>query len=223
MAQKYARRTYFVHLRNVKRLPPPPAAAAAPIAPSVGGDTLTSCPPAPISPAFPPSASVSSPPLRYSPNPLCSFVESDHLEGEVDMYSIVRTFTREAARRREAAEPDAACRLPWRPDHGHRMMHDLEGEGGGGGVQGEVSGCVAGGGAGVGLEDGSGHVSVCAVRVPRRTNPGYTAIGRLRGMAEIRGLMHAVLRADAEARRTEAEAGQDWEGARKKPRGEGGW
>jgi mannonate dehydratase len=145
------------------------------------------------------------------------------------MYSLARTFTREAARRRDAAEPSAACRMPWRPDHGHRMMHDLDGEerdeGAVGGVTGGAAGGVVGGLGG----------AVGAARPPRKTNPGYTAIGRMRGMAEIRGLMHAVLRADAEARSRganegeeggggggrEAQAGTEGEGVRKRPRGEG--
>jgi mannonate dehydratase len=86
----------------------------------------------------------------------CSFVESDHLDGEVDMYAIMRTFTAEAARRRASGASAAACRLPFRPDHGHKMLDDLS-EG-------------------------------------KATNPGYTAIGRLRGLAELRGLQEAIVR-----------------------------
>ena len=83
-----------------------------------------------------------------------SFVESDHLDGEVDMLSVVRTFTREAARRRAAGWAEAT--LPFRPDHGHKMLDDLD--------------------------------------AGKKTNPGYTAIGRLRGLAELRGLQEAILR-----------------------------
>ena len=88
-----------------------------------------------------------------------SFVESDHLDGEVDMFRVVRTFTRERARR--VAEGWADAGLPFRPDHGHQMLDDLRDE--------------------------------------KKTNPGYTAIGRLRGLAEIRGLQEAIVRVDEEA------------------------
>eukprot|EP00322_Chrysochromulina_rotalis_P014638 CAMPEP_0115856248 /NCGR_PEP_ID=MMETSP0287-20121206/14953_1 /TAXON_ID=412157 /ORGANISM="Chrysochromulina rotalis, Strain UIO044" /LENGTH=418 /DNA_ID=CAMNT_0003310413 /DNA_START=22 /DNA_END=1278 /DNA_ORIENTATION=+ len=94
------------------------------------------------------------------------FVESDHLDGEIDMYDIVRTFTREAARRRAASEPEATCHLPFRPDHGHKMLDDLA--------------------------DG------------KKTNPGYTAIGRLRGLAELRGLQQAIVRAEADVQKAVA-------------------
>jgi len=84
-----------------------------------------------------------------------SFVESDHLDGEVDMFRVVRTFAREVARR-QAAGGGARPLLSFRPDHGHKMLDDLE--------------------------------------ESKRTNPGYTAIGRLRGLAELRGLQEAILR-----------------------------
>lgn len=78
-----------------------------------------------------------------------SFYEADHLYGDVDMYGVVKALLMEKKRREAAGRPDT--RLPFRPDHGHRMLDDL--------------------------------------RSTKRTNPGYTAIGRLRGLAEIRGLM----------------------------------
>lgn len=84
-----------------------------------------------------------------------SFVESDHLDGEVDMFRVVRTFTREAARRQATGWAGGGV-LPFRPDHGHKMLDDLE--------------------------------------AGKKTNPGYTAIGRLRGLAELRGLQEAILR-----------------------------
>ena len=78
-----------------------------------------------------------------------SFQEANHLEGDVPMPGVMRALLAEQKRRQ--AEGRADTRLPFRPDHGHRMLDDL------------ASG--------------------------RRTNPGYTAIGRLRGLAELRGLM----------------------------------
>ena len=97
---------------------------------------------------------------RSGEGALCNFVESDHLDGEVDMYQILKTFTKEAARRRNAKLAEAACRMPFRPDHGHQMLDDLD-EG-------------------------------------KKTNPGYTAIGRLRGLAELRGLQEAIVRHEEE-------------------------
>lgn len=84
-----------------------------------------------------------------------SFTESDHLTGDVDVYSVVRTFILERERRIKAGWAD--CTIPFRPDHGHRMLDDLS---------------VAG----------------------KRTNPGYSAIGRLRGLAELRGLQEGIVR-----------------------------
>ena len=62
MAQRFASRTHFVHLRNVRR---------------TDGDG--------------------------------SFVESDHLDGEVDMLQVVRTFTREAAAAAVGATRTRSC------------------------------------------------------------------------------------------------------------------
>ncbi|AUD05708.1 mannonate dehydratase [Spirosoma pollinicola] len=78
-----------------------------------------------------------------------SFQEANHLEGDVPMAGVMRALLAEQKRRQLAGRPDT--RIPFRPDHGHRMLDDL------------TSG--------------------------KRTNPGYTAIGRLRGLAELRGLM----------------------------------
>lgn len=77
-----------------------------------------------------------------------SFHEADHLDGDVDMVAVLGALLNEDRRRREGEK------IPFRPDHGHRMLDDLSSE--------------------------------------RRVNPGYTAIGRLKGLAELRGVMRAL-------------------------------
>lgn len=81
-----------------------------------------------------------------------SFTESDHLTGDVDMFRVMRTMLLEQRRRQQAGRTD--FRLPYRPDHGHKMLDDLR----------------------------------------KKTNPGYPAVGRLRGLAELRGLEMGILR-----------------------------
>jgi mannonate dehydratase len=79
-----------------------------------------------------------------------SFMEADHLGGDVDMVGVITALLRAQARRQAAG--DTAWRIPFRPDHGHELLDDAR----------------------------------------RKTHPGYPLIGRMRGLAELRGVMTAV-------------------------------
>lgn len=48
-----------------------------------------------------------------------SFIEADHLDGDVDMVSVISALIRED-RKRAPGE-----KIPFRPDHGHRMLDDV--------------------------------------------------------------------------------------------------
>ncbi|MER8799507.1 mannonate dehydratase [Mesorhizobium sp. M0012] len=87
---------------------------------------------------------------NVSKDPDGSFMESEHLRGDLDMVSVVSILLDEQQRRRDAGEPTAL--LPFRPDHGHELIDDAA----------------------------------------RHTHPGYPVIGRLRGLAELRGVMTAI-------------------------------
>jgi mannonate dehydratase len=51
------------------------------------------------------------------------FYESGHLDGDIDLYSIVKLLLKEQYRRKNEGRED--IRIPFRPDHGKRMLDDF--------------------------------------------------------------------------------------------------
>ncbi|OJF91260.1 mannonate dehydratase [Pararhizobium antarcticum] len=87
---------------------------------------------------------------NVSKEPDGSFIESEHLAGDVNMVSLISVLRAEEKRRQVEGRED--CVIPMRPDHGHLLIDDQN----------------------------------------KKVNPGYSCIGRLKGLAELRGIIAAV-------------------------------
>ena len=75
------------------------------------------------------------------------FIEDNHLDGDVDMFGVMKALVIEQRRRLDEGRKD--FRMPFRPDHGHLMIPDMN---------------------------------------KKNVYPGYSLFGRMRGLAELRGL-----------------------------------
>ncbi|MBI5473828.1 MAG: mannonate dehydratase [Ignavibacteriae bacterium] len=86
------------------------------------------------------------------------FMEENHLDGDVDMFEVMKVFVLEQQRRLKEGRADH--RMPLRPDHGHLMRAD----------------------------------QLLAETKSKQVYPGYSLFGRMRGLAELRGLELGVRR-----------------------------
>lgn len=81
------------------------------------------------------------------------FMEAYHLDGEIDLYQIMKILLIEQKNRIKNGRKD--IRMPMRPDHGHLMLLEQNTEG---------------------------------------IYPGYSLMGRMRGLSELRGLQLGIIR-----------------------------
>jgi mannonate dehydratase len=75
-----------------------------------------------------------------------NFYEDHHLDGDIDLYGVIRELLLEEQRRKNSGAQN--WQIPMRPDHGHKMLDDIN----------------------------------------KTFYPGYSLIGRLKALAELRGL-----------------------------------
>lgn len=54
-----------------------------------------------------------------------SFREAEHLEGDIDLFAVARILVEEEHRRAAAGESALRCSIPYRADHGQRILDDL--------------------------------------------------------------------------------------------------
>ena len=78
---------------------------------------------------------------------LPNFLESDHLEGDLNMVNIIKAILKEEKRRKKYEINNS--QIPMRPDHGHTILYDQN----------------------------------------NKTIPGYSVLGRMKGLAQLKGII----------------------------------